>query len=116
LPADGFYVIDETGYDRYNTKGDRIYRVNTDTFGFFNCEQAPKDEISRNISEIVLGQSLQTEIKLSDSFSSSYVGTYSLTTEPKRTIVVSKINNHLVARILDRKHLKYYSKHQHNFN
>lgn len=26
-----FYVIDETSYDRYNTKGDRIYRVNTDT-------------------------------------------------------------------------------------
>lgn len=26
-----FYVIDETSYDRYNTNGDRIYRVNTDT-------------------------------------------------------------------------------------
>ena len=26
-----FYVIDETGYDRYNVKGNRIYRVNTDT-------------------------------------------------------------------------------------
>jgi putative ABC transport system permease protein len=26
-----FYVIDETGYDRYNSNGDRIYRVNTDT-------------------------------------------------------------------------------------
>jgi putative ABC transport system permease protein len=26
-----FYVIDEISYDRYNTKGDRIYRVNTDT-------------------------------------------------------------------------------------
>src|SRR5687768_6737723 len=26
-----FYVIDETSYDRYNTKGDKIYRVNTDT-------------------------------------------------------------------------------------
>lgn len=25
-----FYVIDETSYDRYNTKGDNIYRVNTD--------------------------------------------------------------------------------------
>lgn len=25
------YVIDETSFDRYNTKGDRIYRVNTDT-------------------------------------------------------------------------------------
>jgi len=25
------YVIDETTFDRYNTKGDRIYRVNTDT-------------------------------------------------------------------------------------
>src|SRR6185436_19259548 len=26
-----FYVIDETSYDRYNTKGGSIYRVNTDT-------------------------------------------------------------------------------------
>jgi putative ABC transport system permease protein len=26
-----FYVIDEIGYDRYNIKGNRIYRVNTDT-------------------------------------------------------------------------------------
>ncbi|MBS1563673.1 MAG: ABC transporter permease, partial [Bacteroidetes bacterium] len=26
-----FYVIDETSYDRYNAKGERIYRVNTDT-------------------------------------------------------------------------------------
>jgi len=25
-----FYVIDEASYDRYNTNGDRIYRVNTD--------------------------------------------------------------------------------------
>src|SRR4051812_43741686 len=25
-----FYVIDELSYDRYNTKHDRIYRVNTD--------------------------------------------------------------------------------------
>ncbi|MFL5746885.1 MAG: ABC transporter permease [Niastella sp.] len=26
-----FYVFDETSYDRYNSKGDRIYRVNSDT-------------------------------------------------------------------------------------
>jgi putative ABC transport system permease protein len=26
-----FYVIDETSYDRYNNKGNNIYRVNTDT-------------------------------------------------------------------------------------
>lgn len=25
-----FYVIDETSYDRYNSKGNRIFRVNTD--------------------------------------------------------------------------------------
>src|ERR1700712_2499294 len=25
-----FYVVDELSYDRYNTKADRIYRVNTD--------------------------------------------------------------------------------------
>ncbi|OQP42754.1 hypothetical protein A4H97_11350 [Niastella yeongjuensis] len=26
-----FYVVDETSYDRYNSNGNRIYRVNTDT-------------------------------------------------------------------------------------
>jgi CubicO group peptidase (beta-lactamase class C family) len=82
-----------------------IYYPLQDIFiaAFFNCEQAPKDEISRNISEIVLGQSLQTEIKLSDPILSTYVGTYSLTTEPKRTIVISKVNNHLVAHISGQK-------------
>lgn len=78
-----------------------IYYPQQDVFiaALFNCENAPKDEISKSISEIVLGQSLQTEIKLSYVILSSYVGTYSLTTDPKRTIVVSNDNNHLLAKV-----------------
>jgi CubicO group peptidase (beta-lactamase class C family) len=67
-----------------------IYYPNQDVFiaALFNSENAPKDEISKDISEIVLGQSLQTEVPLSDLILSSYVGTYSLTTDPKRTITI----------------------------
>ena len=78
-----------------------IYYPQQDVFiaVLFNCENAPKDEISKSISEIVLEQSLQTEIKLSHAISCSYVGTYSMTTDPKRTIVVSSDNNHLLAKV-----------------
>ena len=78
-----------------------IYYPLQDVFiaALFNCENAPKDEISKAISEIILGQPLQTEINLSDSILNSYVGTYSLITDAKRTIVVSKDENHLLAKI-----------------
>lgn len=65
----------------------------------FNCEDAPKDEISKKISEIVLGKSLQTEIKLNDSVLNSYIGIYSLRTDPKRTITIFKSNNNLLAKV-----------------
>ncbi len=79
-----------------------IYYPQQDVFiaALFNCEDAPKDEISRSISEIVLGQSLQTGIvESSNEILNAYVGTYSLTTDPKRTIVISKKDNHLLAKI-----------------
>jgi len=69
----------------------------------FNSEGAPKDEISKDISEIVLGQSLQTGIKISDDILNSYVGTYSLTTDPNRTLVILKENNRLIANVSKQK-------------
>lgn len=65
----------------------------------FNCEGALKDQISNTISEIILGQHLQTETKLSQNILNSYIGTYSLTTDPKRTITVLKDNDKLFAKV-----------------
>jgi CubicO group peptidase (beta-lactamase class C family) len=67
--------------------------------GIYNSEQAPKNELSLSIAGIVLGRSLQTGITVSDSILDSYVGTYSLTIDPGRTIVVSKVKDHLVASV-----------------
>jgi CubicO group peptidase (beta-lactamase class C family) len=78
-----------------------IYYPQQDVFiaALFNCEDAPKDKISNDMSEIVLGQPLQTEAKLNDSVLNSYIGTYALTTDPKRTITVFKNNNSLFAKV-----------------
>jgi CubicO group peptidase (beta-lactamase class C family) len=65
----------------------------------FNCGNAPKDEISKEVSEIVLGQALQTGTKQSDKTLNAYIGTYNLTTDPRRTIEVSKEGNGLVAKV-----------------
>ncbi|MXV53075.1 serine hydrolase [Pedobacter sp. HMF7647] len=65
----------------------------------FNCENAAKDRISEKISEIVLGQPLQTQIKLNDEFLDLYAGTYTLTTDQKRTITVIKKSNSLFAQV-----------------
>lgn len=82
-----------------------IYYPQQDVFiaGFFNWEQAQRDEISRSIAEIVLGQSLQKEIKLNDNILSAYIGTYSLTTDPKRTIIIVKDKDHLIAQVSGQK-------------
>lgn len=78
-----------------------IYYPQQDVFiaVLFNCESAPKDAISKEVSEIVLGQALQTETKLSDNILKLYVGTYNLTTNPQRTIEISKDNNRLLAKV-----------------
>lgn len=80
---------------------DEIYYPQQDVFiaVFFNSENVPKDAISKAISEIVLGQPLQTGVKVDDSILNSYLGTYSLTIDPKRTITVSKDGNRLLAKV-----------------
>jgi len=65
----------------------------------FNCEDAAKDALSREVSEIVLGQALQTGTKQSDKTLDTYVGTYNLTTSPNRSIEVFKENNRLMAKV-----------------
>jgi CubicO group peptidase (beta-lactamase class C family) len=108
----GWYIQNQNGIQFIEHGGkmtgflsNEVYYPRQDIFiaGFYNCEEAPKNEISKSIAEIVLGQSLQTEVKLSDSILHSYVGTYSLTTDPKRTITIAKVNDHLAAQISGQK-------------
>jgi hypothetical protein len=42
---------------------------------------------------------IHKELKVNDSSLNKYIGTYSLTSSPKRTIIVSKENDHLIAKI-----------------
>ena len=65
----------------------------------FNSESAPRDELSIKVSEILLGKSLQKEIQLSDAVLNSYVGVYSLVSDPKRTITIRKEREGMSATI-----------------
>lgn len=65
----------------------------------FNCENAAKDDISKEVTEIVLGQALQTGTQQSDKTLDTYVGMYNLTTSPNRSIEVFKENNRLLAKV-----------------
>ena len=50
-----FYVVDELGYDRYNTKADRIYRINNDI-------KLGSSENSYAVSPAILASALTAEI------------------------------------------------------
>lgn len=78
-----------------------VYYPQQDVFiaALFNTQDAPRDEITKDISEIVLGQKLQIEVsKPTDAVSRSYIGTYSLTINPGRTITVSKEGNRFLLK------------------
>lgn len=66
-----------------------------------NCGAAPIDELSVNISNIVLGKELQTDIKIGLEKLEKYIGVYKLTIDPKRTITILKHNDQLVAKVSD---------------
>lgn len=65
----------------------------------FNSENAPRDELSVKVSEILLGKSMQKEILLNEDVLKTYIGVYSLVSDPKRTITVTKEKNGLSANI-----------------
>jgi CubicO group peptidase (beta-lactamase class C family) len=78
-----------------------IYYPNEDVYVALlcNCDCAPRDELSLSISSLALGKVLQPDIKLADAVLNRYIGKYELTQDPKRTIVISKSNGHLVADV-----------------
>ncbi|HTG56266.1 MAG TPA: serine hydrolase, partial [Niabella sp.] len=66
----------------------------------FNDEDALRDELSRLISEIVLGKSLAGVRKaISQEILESYIGVYALADNKSRTITVSKGRNGLIAKV-----------------
>ncbi|MGN7788042.1 serine hydrolase domain-containing protein [Niabella sp. 22666] len=66
----------------------------------FNDEDAPRDNLSRLVSEIVLGKSSTSAVKaVSQYILDSYIGVYALTGDKNRTINVSKGRNGLIARV-----------------
>lgn len=64
-----------------------------------NCEDAPRDELSVRISEIVLGRHLQTDTQLDENVLNTYIGTYSLNNNASRTITLVKEKDKLVLKI-----------------
>ena len=79
----------------------QIYYPDKDVFIalLFNNQDAATDEISKTVSEIVLGQSLEKSIKIGDDILNRYVGTYALSTDAKRTIVITKKDAALWAKV-----------------
>ncbi|HSC52692.1 MAG TPA: serine hydrolase domain-containing protein [Phnomibacter sp.] len=104
----GWYIEDKGNVKSIEHAGNmngfvtnEIYYPKQDVFVAILCnrEDAPKDALSKEISEIVLGQPLQAGIRISDSLMNSYIGTYALSLDPKRTIVITKEKDHLIAKV-----------------
>lgn len=78
-----------------------IYFPDQDIFVavLFNCECSPKDELSINISSLALEKQLQNKVTIDLNILGEYVGTYTLTTDNKRTIVITKENDQLLAKV-----------------
>jgi CubicO group peptidase (beta-lactamase class C family) len=66
-----------------------------------NCGTAPIDELSVNISGIVIGKPLQTDVKVDAKTLDKYVGVYKLSIDTSRTITMLKKNNQLFAKASD---------------
>lgn len=64
-----------------------------------NCGAAPVDELSVNISGIVIGKPLQTDIKVDSKTLDKYVGVYKMSIDSNRTIIMLKKNNQLFAKV-----------------
>ena len=64
-----------------------------------NCECAPMTELPTAIASMALGKPLQADQTITDSILNSYIGTYTMTSDTKRTISISREKDHLIATI-----------------
>lgn len=65
----------------------------------FNCECAPKDDLSATIAGLAIGKLMQNEIMLDTRLLDTYTGTYTLSTDNKRTIVITREKDGLFAKL-----------------
>lgn len=79
----------------------QIYYPGQDIFIAILCnsENASRDEISKKVSEIVLGETLQQEMIVAESSLAGYEGTYSLSTDRKRIIEIVAKDDRLLAKV-----------------
>jgi CubicO group peptidase (beta-lactamase class C family) len=65
----------------------------------YNCDCAPKDELAITIASLVLGRPLQKGIAVNENILDDYTGTYTLMPDAKRSIVIVKEKNNLIAKV-----------------
>jgi CubicO group peptidase (beta-lactamase class C family) len=98
--SNNFFSIEHSG-GMVGFVTNEIYYPDEDVFIalLFNSGNAPKDELSVRLSEWALGRSLQPDIKIDESILNKYTGTYLLTLDSTRTIIVKKECGRLIADI-----------------
>ena len=82
-------------------KSNEIFYPEEDVFIAVLCNSgaAAIDEISIKVSNIVLGKTLQTDVKVDTKFLDNYVGIYRLSIDNNRTIEIVKEKDHLIAKV-----------------
>lgn len=87
------------GLPGFQTKA--IYYPDDDVFMVIlsNNGNAPLDELTNSISAIVLNRSLQPDIRINNSITQQYLGTYRLSADTSRTITVLLMDGRLVAQL-----------------
>ncbi|MES1222735.1 MAG: hypothetical protein ABUT20_44995, partial [Bacteroidota bacterium] len=64
-----------------------------------NSDNALSDPLLVKIAGIALGKPLQKSIRISEALLNDYTGTYALSSDSNRTIVISKLDDQLVAKV-----------------
>jgi CubicO group peptidase (beta-lactamase class C family) len=65
----------------------------------FNSEDAPRDDLSIAIAGLALGKSLQQGMVIASDILDTYIGTYVMTSDPKRKMTIEKGKEGLIARV-----------------
>ena len=78
-----------------------VYFPKEDVFiaTLYNCDCAPKDELTMAISGLVFGKPLQKSVRVNENILNGYIGTYTLMPDARRSIVIVKEKNYLVAKV-----------------
>jgi hypothetical protein len=79
-----------------------VYFPSEDVFiaSLYNCDCAPKDDLAVSISSLVLGRPLQQSVAVNEKTLNEYLGSYTLMPDGKRTIVIVKGKDYLLAKVL----------------